>query len=92
MLAKVSKANGKLHAAGTTDGAHKINGKPLNGRHSSDDFEMPLVSQEVLRLASAAREGRFEDRGKGEQFDGEDRKVIEGINLILDATSDKLNW
>jgi methyl-accepting chemotaxis protein len=43
------------------------------------------LEQEILRLVEASREGRLSDRGRTELFEGNDRKVIEGVNEMLDA-------
>jgi len=43
------------------------------------------LQQEMLRLVEASREGRLTERGRVEEFEGNDRKVIEGLNSILDA-------
>ena len=43
------------------------------------------LQQEMLRLVEASREGRLSERGRAGQFDGNNRKLIEGVNLILDA-------
>ena len=54
-----------------------------------DDAEDPLL-EEILRVALSAREGRLSERGRPEEFEGKDRKVIEGINKILDGVLDPL--
>jgi len=41
--------------------------------------------QEVLRLVEASRAGRLGERGRVEQFDGNDRRLLEGMNAMLDA-------
>jgi len=43
------------------------------------------VSQEVLRLVEASRQGRLEERGKAGEFQGEQRGIVQGINEMLDA-------
>jgi len=43
------------------------------------------LQAEILRLVDASHEGRLSERGRADQFDGHDRKVVEGINQILDA-------
>jgi len=85
MLAKVSKSNRKLHMAGNIDGAHESNGQPRNTRQAIDDSELLLVSQEILRLVEASREGRLSERGQDAQFSGVYREMIQGINAMLDA-------
>jgi methyl-accepting chemotaxis protein len=39
----------------------------------------------MLRLVEASRAGRLNERGRPEGFEGNNRKVIEGVNMILDA-------
>jgi len=41
--------------------------------------------QEILRLVEASRSGRLGERGRAEQFEGDDRKLVEGVNTMLDA-------
>jgi methyl-accepting chemotaxis protein len=48
--------------------------------HEDDQLE-----QEILRLVAASRDGRLSERGRTERFEGQNRKVIEGVNLMLDA-------
>jgi methyl-accepting chemotaxis protein len=49
------------------------------------DLEMQRVSQEILRLVEASRQGRLEERGKADQFQGVHREIVQGINDMLDA-------
>jgi methyl-accepting chemotaxis protein len=69
------------------------NGKPLA---ASAVLDLPAVTassphaedqlkQEILRLVGAARDGHLTERGRTESFAGENRKVIEGVNEMLDA-------
>ena len=44
-----------------------------------------LVSQEILRLVEASKDGRLEERGRAGQFTGMYREMVEGINEMLDA-------
>ncbi len=48
--------------------------------HEDDQLE-----QEILRLVEAARRGRLSERGRTERFEGDNRKVMEGVNELLDA-------
>jgi methyl-accepting chemotaxis protein len=41
--------------------------------------------EEILRLVEASRAGRLGERGKVDQFEGDDRKLIESVNTMLDA-------
>ena len=43
------------------------------------------LQEEMLRLVEASRAGRLSERAKPEQFEGNNRKVLEGVNTILDA-------
>jgi len=85
MLAKASKTNGKLHAAGNMDDAYERAGQRPNCKHTGDDAELLQVSQEILRLVEASREGRLAERGQEAQFSGAYREMIQGINEMLDA-------
>jgi len=40
---------------------------------------------ELLRMVDASREGLLTERGNVEHFKGRDRKLLEGVNSILDA-------
>jgi methyl-accepting chemotaxis protein len=44
-----------------------------------------LVSQEILRLVDASKEGHLTERGRASQFTGMYRTMVEGINEMLDA-------
>jgi methyl-accepting chemotaxis protein len=43
------------------------------------------LQEEMLRLVEASRAGRLSERGRAEQFEGNDRQLVEGVNMILDA-------
>ena len=43
------------------------------------------LEQEILRLVDASHEGQLGERGRVELFDGHDRRIVEGVNRILDA-------
>ncbi len=43
------------------------------------------VIDEILRLVEASREGRLSERGRAEAFTGDDRRLVEGVNEMLDA-------
>jgi methyl-accepting chemotaxis protein len=51
----------------------------------AEDAETRQVSQEILRLVEASRQGRLEERGKVDQFQGTHREMVQGINEMLDA-------
>jgi methyl-accepting chemotaxis protein len=50
------------------------------GKHADDRLQ-----EEILRLVEASRAGRLDERGRSEQFEGNNRTTIEGVNMILDA-------
>jgi methyl-accepting chemotaxis protein len=73
---------------GRKSNGHKANGhadiEHSNGaRHATD--EALLVSQEILRLVAASKEGQLHERGRASQFTGMYREMVEGINEMLDA-------
>jgi methyl-accepting chemotaxis protein len=43
------------------------------------------LHEEILRLVDASRAGRLSERGRADRFEDNDRKVIEGVNTMLDA-------
>ncbi len=55
------------------------------GSSKTADLEMQRVSQEILRLVEASRQGRLDERGKVDQFQGPGREMVQGINEMLDA-------
>src|ERR1035438_766934 len=71
------------------NGHHKANGhavlQPGNDANGHASDEAPLVSQEILRLVEASKEGRLGERGRPDQFTGMYREMVEGINEMLDA-------
>jgi methyl-accepting chemotaxis protein len=52
---------------------------------SAGDTETQRVSEEILRLVEASRQGRLEERGRPDQFQGAHREIVRGINEMLDA-------
>jgi methyl-accepting chemotaxis protein len=55
-----------------------------NARDAAE-LEVQRVSQEILRLVQASRQGRLEERAKPDQFHGVHREIVQGINDMLDA-------
>jgi methyl-accepting chemotaxis protein len=60
-------------------------GTQSSGASRAGDARLLLVSQEIMRLVDASRDGRLGDRGRADQFDGIYREMVEGINEMLDA-------
>ncbi len=52
---------------------------------SAEEAESRRVLQEVLRLVEASRQGRLDERGRPDLFQGTSRDVVQGINDMLDA-------
>jgi methyl-accepting chemotaxis protein len=71
------------------NGHHKSNGHANldrgNGAKEQAKDEAMLVSQEIMRLLDASKEGRLEERGRSEKFTGMYREMVDGINEMLDA-------
>ena len=65
-------------SAGTVGNGH-------GGVQESGDAKMQLVSQEIMRLVDASRDGRLAERGKVDQFNGIYREMVQGVNEMLDA-------
>jgi methyl-accepting chemotaxis protein len=63
---------------------------PVSKQKQSKD-EMQLVSQEIMRLVNASREGRLDERGRADQFTGVHREILLGVNEMLDAVVAPLN-
>jgi methyl-accepting chemotaxis protein len=55
------------------------------GVYRSEQNQDRRVLDEIFRLVEASRAGHLSDRGRAEQFTGDDRKLIEGVNSMLDA-------
>ena len=53
--------------------------------HDAPETQTKDLLEEILRLVEASRAGRLGERGKVEQFEGNDRKLVEGVNTMLDA-------
>ncbi len=60
------------------------------GMPEESDASPELVAA-VEELVGAAVAGRLDARGDAEAFEGNDRKIIEGINQVLDAVIGPLN-
>ncbi len=80
--------NERQKSNGGTNG-HKTNGHGANGASTQPRDEQQhyalLVSQEIMRLVDASKEGRLSERGRGSEFTGVYREMIDGINEMLDA-------
>ena len=61
------------------------NGAAALDRDPSTLHEEEQLEKEILRLEETLRDGRLSDRGRAESFEGHNRRVVEGINQILNA-------
>jgi methyl-accepting chemotaxis protein len=81
-----------MAGTGIREGQGK-NGHKTNGHRNAEDTngakqatnEALLVSQEILRLVEASKDGQLLERGRASQFTGMYREMVEGINEMLDA-------
>ena len=60
-------------------------GNGAGHEQNSGDNKMMLVSQEVMRLVDASRDGRLSERGRVNEFEGIYREIVQGVNEMLDA-------
>jgi methyl-accepting chemotaxis protein len=56
--------------------------RPITETHEAETNDL---LEEILRLVEASHAGRLSERGKAERFEGSDRKLVEGVNAMLDA-------
>ncbi len=88
MLRKVN-GKSKTHGSGNGGAAVLDYGAPAErpgaGGKPAADTETELVSREIARLVEASRQGRLNERGNPDQFDGVHRQILEGVNEMLDA-------
>ncbi len=75
-----------VHAGRRLQGESAGNGgNGYGGAEKSGDAKLQLVSQEIMRLVDASRDGRLTERGRPDQFDGVHREIVQGVNEMLDA-------
>ena len=86
MPTKVVQESRKLHGAGEGSGGNGHGDRDrVSSAQKAGDGKVMLVSQEIMRLVDASREGRLTERGRVDQFDGVYREIVQGINEMLDA-------
>src|ERR1700678_1703441 len=76
-LPVASGPSGKLANGGVIQRPPTLEASPMQ---AADQLQ-----KEILRLVEASREGRLTERGRAELFEGNDRKLVEGVNEMLDA-------
>ena len=88
MVRNTNERNKLANSRPTGGGRAVLEPVGRGGRARADESagqEMQRVSQEIVRLVDASRNGRLEERGKAEQFQGLHREIVQGINEMLDA-------
>jgi methyl-accepting chemotaxis protein len=68
-----------------TEKVRKQRGEHARTVRPMQENEPTLMLEEIMRLVSAAKEGRLSVRGQTERFTGVQRDAIRGVNDILDA-------
>jgi len=90
----------KLHGAGNGN-ANGANGNGVNGHGNREkasgkpqltESDSTLALQEIKRLAQAARDEQFSERGRVENFEGYEREVVETVNGIFDTFVNKVEF
>src|ERR1022692_384076 len=85
MPTKNASENRKLHGDGAGNGGNGHGNRSRSSGEKSGDGDVLLVSQEIMRLVEASRDGRLTERGRADQFQGVYREMVQGINEMLDA-------
>jgi methyl-accepting chemotaxis protein len=81
---KIRQHSGNGGSAGLENGSRGARALAgVNGK--TDNAEMHQVSQEILRLVAASRQGLLEERCNLGQFQGVAREMLQGVNEMLDA-------
>ena len=71
MPTKVVHESRRLHGAGEGNGGNGHGDRDrVSSAQKAGDGKVLLVSQEIMRLVDASREGRLTERGRADQFDG----------------------
>jgi methyl-accepting chemotaxis protein len=88
----IRKANGKTKPHGSANGGAAVLDQgaqderaSAGGQKRGGSSEIERVSEEIARLVEASRQGRLEERGRLDQFEGVHREMLRGINEMLDA-------
>src|ERR1700722_11737921 len=77
------QTSGSRRASGGNSAGAAVLDRP--GTDASMTRANDRLQEKMLRLVEASRAGRLSERAKPEQFEGNNRKVLEGVNTILDA-------
>ena len=86
------RVNGKKNPQGSGNGGSVVLDYSAHGERvragsasKAGDIELRRVSEEILRLVEASRQGRLDERGNVAQFQGTYREIVQGINDMLDV-------
>src|ERR1035438_5173259 len=81
-MAKQTNDSRRIPAGRNTSTGAAVLDRP---EHDASETQSNALLQEVLRLVDASHAGHLSERGKAERFEGNNRKLIEGVNTMLDA-------
>jgi methyl-accepting chemotaxis protein len=81
-MAKQTNDSRRIPAGRNTSTGAAVLDRP---EHDASETQTNALLQEVLRLVDASHAGHLSERGKAERFEGNNRKLIEGVNTMLDA-------
>ena len=88
----VRKVSGKRNPQSSGNGVSAVPDRGARGERvgagnnsKAGDLGMQRLSQEILRLMEASRQGRLDERANVDQFHGPQREIVQGINDMLDA-------
>jgi len=87
MARQTSNARQVPSGRNSSSGAAVLDGPDHDSTRHDDD----RLQQEILRVVQAALDGRLAERGRADQFEGNSRKAVEGVNRMLDAVIAPLN-
>jgi methyl-accepting chemotaxis protein len=86
------KGNGKTRLQGSGNGGSAVLDRGArderalaDGQKRTGNSGTERVSEEIARLVEASRQGRLDERGRLDQFEGVHREMLGGINDMLDA-------
>jgi methyl-accepting chemotaxis protein len=82
MARQGSNGHGVRPSRDTSTGAAVLDHEEI---HASTTIADGRLQGEILRLVQASQEGRLTERANAGEFKGTDRKLLEGVNSMLDA-------
>jgi methyl-accepting chemotaxis protein len=93
MATAVVSERRRLH---TTSKAHNVSAPRAGVRErasskTSQEEDLSLVQEEILRLTEAVKSGQLSERGKVALFDGAQREIVQNVNEMLEAVTGPLH-